>query len=393
MSNYFVMKFCFGKTLCFLAVTILIIGCRQNKNGNEFNEVTEEEYLPKFQNPSISWLNIYSPKIDSFFNKYFDSAYFSGQFVVAKNGFVCYENYHGYANYEKRESIGFSTPLHVASVSKVATALAILRLCQNRKLGLDHNVRKYLKTFPFQGITIRMLLNHRSGLPYYAYFSEGIWDQSKLLTNKDILVLLSKYNIPLNFRPNTHFAYSNTNYVLLALIIEEVTKKAFPSAMNDLVFKPLKMNSSFILSDSALFTKVSQSYSSRCRNQGFNYLDAVYGDKNMYSTARDIVKLDLATYGDKFISKPLKKEMFKGYSYENKGKKNYGLGIRIIEEDEKETYFFHSGWWHGNTAMYSSLRADTICMVVISNRYTKSVYNVNRLAKKFGNYPFNYPED
>jgi hypothetical protein len=85
--------------------------------------------------------------------------------------------------------------------------------------------------------------------------------------------------------------------------------------------------------------------------------------------------------------------MFKGYSYERPGKSNYGLGIRLKELEGKDTYFFHSGWWHGNTACYVTLRDDSTCIIALSNVYTKSVYSVNRLAAKFGNYPFTFTEE
>ncbi len=78
----------------------------------------------------------------------------------------------------------------------------------------------------------------------------------------------------------------------------------------------------------------------------FEFLDQVYGDKNIYSTPRDLLKFDIATYSDEFLSPEMKKEMFKGYSYETKGQRNYGLGIRMMEFETGQKYFFHNGWWH-----------------------------------------------
>ena len=163
--------------------------------------------------------------------------------------------------------------------------------------------------------------------------------------------------------------------------------------MQELIFQPLKMTQSFIMDNSREKESVSQSYNSRMSKQSFDYLDDVYGDKNMYSTVRDLLKMDMGTYSDNFLSASSKKEMYRGYSYENAGKKNYGLGLRIVELPGKDPYFFHSGWWHGNKGCYASLRADTVCIIALTNTNSQSVYSINRLSTVFGNYPFENIEE
>jgi CubicO group peptidase (beta-lactamase class C family) len=280
----------------------------------------------------------------------------------------------------------------MASISKVATCLAVLRLVDQKKIILDEDVRNFLPEFPYEGISVRMLLNHRSGVPYYVYFTSDIWPANEILSNKDILLLLKKYKFPLNFKPNSDFEYCNTNFSLLALIIEKVTKKHFPSAMKELIFKPLNMNNTFIFDKSCNTDSVSQSYRSGMVRQKFENLDFVYGDKNMYSTVRDVLKMDNGTYLIDFLSKSSRDEMFKGYSYRYSGTKNYGLGIRMVEEKNKKTYFFHTAWWHGNMGCYATLRGDKVCIVALSNTYDRKVYEINSLAHYFGNYPFEFEE-
>ena len=119
-----------------------------------------------------------------------------------------------------------------------------------------------------------------------------------------------------------------------------------------------------------------------------DYLDAVYGDKNIYSTPEDLLKFDKATYSNQFFSDTLRKEIFKGYSYEKKGEKNYGLGIRLREWDDAPTFYYHNGWWHGNTTSYITLKNDTVTCIALSNKYTKKVYQMKRLSSLFDNYPF-----
>jgi CubicO group peptidase (beta-lactamase class C family) len=204
---------------------------------------------------------------------------------------------------------------------------------------------------------------------------------------------LKEHKFPLNFRTDAKFAYCNTNFALLALIVEKVTKQQFPKAMREWIFEPLHMDDTFILSSEMDAMSLSLSYNSRMVDQGFDYLDAVYGDKNMYTTAHDLLKMDMATYSDAFLSDSLRKQMYKGYSYEHEGVNNYGLGMRMKEMKGKKPFFFHTGWWHGNTACYASMRSDTICVIALSNVYTQSVYNIGMLAAKYGNYPYEYDEN
>jgi CubicO group peptidase (beta-lactamase class C family) len=328
-----------------------------------------------------------------FFKRVLNDEKFNGQFLVAKNGRVFFYKAQGYANYDKKKKIRLHTPMHVASVSKVATALCILRLADHKRIILDADIRRYLPEIPYSGISVRMLLNHRSGIPYYGYFVYGNWDRKRQLHNRDLLSLINKNKFPLNFIPDSKFSYSNTNFALLALIVEEVTGKEFPKAMREWIFDPIRMDDTFVLSAELDAQSFSLSYNSKFIDQGFNFLDAVYGDKNMYTTAHDLLKMDMATYSDTFLSDSLRKQMFKGYSYEHDGVNNYGLGIRMKEMKGRDPFFFHTGWWHGNTSCYSSMRSDTICVVALSNLYTRSVYNIGMLSVKFGNYPYDYSDN
>src|SRR5690606_34953675 len=108
--------------------------------------------------------------------------------------------------------------------------------------------------------------------------------------------------IKLEFKPNTRFTYSNTNFVILALIIEEVTQKTLQEAMKELVLEPLKMHNTFVLDHLDNKENVTQSYYANNSKMRWDYLDGTYGDKNIYTTVRDLLKLDTALYSDNFIS-------------------------------------------------------------------------------------------
>lgn len=374
-----------------ICLIIYLFSCstkRKNKNVPDVKTKIDLIDFSDIKLPSKEYIANYRKKSNWFFNDRFDPKRFHGMFLVAKNGKIIYERTTGYIDFGKVKMMKVNQPIHVASVSKVATALGVLRLVDAGKISLDDPVKDYLKDFPYPEITVKMLLNHRSGLQYYGYFYAGKWSEHKIMTNQDVLNLLIKHKIPLNFPPNSKFAYCNTNFALLALIVEHVTEKRFAEAMDSIVFQPLNMKHSFFADERIPFEKLPTSYNSRYVKQPFTFLDAINGDKNLYTTARDLMRMDLGTYSNDFLSDSLRTKMYQGYSYERRGKANYGLGIRIKEEKGKQSYFFHTGWWHGNTSSYGSLRNDTVCVIALSNVYDRSVYRISRFSTVFGNYPF-----
>ncbi len=369
------------------ASLFFLFSCSEESKSNE-KKYKDEVLSIKMPAPDTTWAKNARHVADSFYLNFLGNPEFNGHFLLAKNGYVIYSKSVGKANFENNTALSDTTPIHVASISKVATSLAILRLVAEKKLTIEDPVKKYLANFPFPSIRIKDLLSHRSGLPHYQYFTDQHTDRTNFLSNNDILQLIIQHKIQLYFKPNTHFTYCNTNYVILALIVEKLTGMVFPDAMKKLVFNPLGMKHTFIMKDSTNFSKVAQSYSAGKKLQRFNYLDLIYGDKNMYTTAKDLLLLDKATYDDRFLPKELEKLMFKGYSYEKLGKRNYGLGIRMFEDPSQPTLFFHTGWWHGNLGMYATLRRDTVCIIAISNVYNRRVQGIRPLINHFNQYPF-----
>ena len=381
------------KFLRLLLLSFLLIACKDKekdfsqKNGTQKDQ---GEFFVEFNPLDSTYCNKQKKEIEYRYNQLINKNDFYGQFLVAKNGKILFEDYQGFAYKEKDDKNRKDKPLHIASVSKVLTAAVILRMVDQGKIGLDDKVSKYLKGFYHDDITVRMLLNHRSGLRHYGYFIERDvkWDKSKRITNQDILDLINSGKIHLESKPGTRFAYCNTNYSLLALIIEKVSGMRYHEAMDKLLFKPLGMKNSFVFDYEKHHDTVSQTYKASKLRLAFDHLDLVYGDKNIYSTARDLLKFDLATYSDKFFSKKLKKEIFKGYSYESKGEKNYGLGIRLREWKEAPTLTYHNGWWHGNTSSYITQKTDTLTIIALSNKMTHKTYQTKKFIALFNSkYP------
>lgn len=385
-----------------LFLILVLSSCGKDKKTSTDTTSTIEDTLPKMKplgpekRLTQAYLNTVTGRINHFYNKNWPNNTMNGGFLVARNGQIIFERYNGYANKNEDTKITADTPLHIASVSKVLTATAVLKLVNAGKLDLDQKVNTILKTFPYPDCTVRMLLSHRSGMRNYAYFTDrdkSVWDRHNQLTNKDILNILATKDIGLESKTGTRFSYCNTNYAMLALIIEKITGLTYKDAMTQMIFKPLGMTNTFVFDNEKDRKKIVPSYKGNGVEIGFDYLDCVYGDKNIYSTARDLLKFDRARNAPGFLKPALLKEVYTGYSNERKGEKNYGLGIRMINWDSGQNFYFHNGWWHGNTSSYIPLMKEHVTIIALSNKMTRNTYAVRKLAPIFGDYPFNFKDE
>jgi CubicO group peptidase (beta-lactamase class C family) len=392
--------------LQFLFLLLVLSSCLKEKEI-AIKEIKDAELpknvLPKMralvnETPKLTpeYLNSTRNSIDSFYIKNWPNKSMNGSFLVAKNGQIIYEKYEGFANFRDKTPITSTTPIHIASVSKILTATAILKLVNAKRIGLDDKVTVYLKTFPYPEVTVRMLLSHRSGMRNYAYFTDrdkNVWDRHNTLTNQDILTIMGTKKIGLEQKTGTRFAYCNTNYAMLALIIEKVTKLSYREAMSEMIFKPLGMTNTFVLDFDKDKKKVAPSYKGNKVEIGIDYLDKVYGDKNIYSTPRDLLKFDRARFSPSFLEPELLKQVYVGYSNEHPGRKNYGLGIRMINWETGKSFYFHNGWWHGFTSSYITLKDENVTIIALSNKFTHKTYSVRKLAPLFGDYPFKVEDE
>ncbi|WP_068597559.1 serine hydrolase domain-containing protein [Vaginella massiliensis] len=374
----------------------------QCKKQEENQLVTQENTEPRFD--SINWfeaakfksisskdLSFYRQSIQAFYDENWASQPVSAGLLVAKDGKIIFERYSGYADVERGDTLTEQTPLHIASVSKVMTSLVILKLVEHERLALDQTVKSILPSFPYPDITVRHLLNHRSGLPNYY----NVIDELKLgefratqISNDDVLRLFAEHDVPQLSPTNTKFSYSNTNFALLALVIEKLTQKSYPEAMDYMLFKPLGMSQTFVFEFDKHQNFVSSSYGFGGKKWEWDHLDKVYGDKNIYSTPRDIYRMDYAMYSDKFLPKKLLKEAFSGYSYESKGVKNYGLGFRMMEYDNGNKFLYHNGWWHGNYSVYVHDPKHHVAIIALGNRQNRKIYDAFSLVSIFSDdYP------
>jgi CubicO group peptidase (beta-lactamase class C family) len=332
---------------------------------------------------------------------------FSGQILIAKNGEVIFEDYKGYSNYSDKTAIIPETPIHLASISKTFTGMAALKLWEEEKLDLKAPVTKFFASFPYKEVTIEQLLSHRSGLPDYSYFMEpnkyktvkvknkrGRWVKKLklikaetpfrpgLYNNQDVLdYMVTKRPAPAAM-PNRVFKYCNTNFVVLALIIEKITGQDFPTYMAETIFKPLKMENTYVFSAKSI-DKYTPSYNARMVPYKIEKYDCIYGDKNVYSTARDMYLWDKALTEGSYVKESTLEMAYQPQSPINKYHHNYGLGWRILAKPNEERLVYHNGWWHGNNTVFTRLISESATIIILGNKFNKSIYKGKEIASVF----------
>jgi CubicO group peptidase (beta-lactamase class C family) len=321
---------------------------------------------------------------------YFDSTLikrgFNGSILIAKDGAVIYETYNGFGDLRKKDPLTDSTSTHIASSGKTFTGMAVLRLAQENLLSLQDSLEKFFPLFPYKGVTVQMLLNHRSGLPNYVYFMPQKEWKNKMVTNQDVLNHLYNAKPNKSNNPGRRFSYSNTNYVLLAMIIEKVTGKTFPEFMKWKFFDPLGMKHTFVFTpaDSA---RAIRSFAANGAHWEDDHLEGTYGDKNIYTTARDLLKWDQAFYTDQVINNKLQDSAFTPYSHERPGTHNYGLGWRLLMLPNDKKIIYHNGRWHGFNAAFARLTEEKVTIIILGNKYNSRIYRSARDAYDiFGDY-------
>lgn len=396
------MKMSFAKNVfLFSIIAIFSISCKK-ENPDESGKYSSK--LPNYGNVDLK--TVFSEAdsqvqdigfTQSFLNQYYSSVWEKGDLwggiLVAKGDKILLEKYRGFSQDGKQGAIDQNTPMHVASISKTLTAMAVLKLVEAKKINLDDHLTKFFPQFPYPKVTVKTLLNQRSGLPKYEYFLNHLSPRpmtldKKFLTNQDILDLLIQFKPELARETDTGFMYCNTNYAMLALLVEKVTKTKFPGAMQEMIFKPLKMQHTYIFQEKDTATAAKSFYARGPRVYPYDQLDLIYGDKNVFTTPRDLYTFSKAMFSKDFLTADLKNQIFTPYSNEKPGVNNYGLGFRMKIFDDHRKLTYHNGWWHGSNTVFAHLLDSKVTIIAIGNKYSNRVYTALALSALFEDLPF-----
>ena len=289
---------------------------------------------------------------------------FSGIVVAEKNGTIVASHSFGFADAKSKTPIDTKTLFEIGSVTKPVTALAVLILDRKGKLSIEDSISDYLPGVPEEcrGITIKHLLQHTSGIPGTNYGPHS----------SDVVEITKAYlrGGPRE-EPGTRFEYWNQGYALLAAIIAKATGQTYQDAMQDLVFRPAKMNASCFNGDKppkGFVVSIGKSTGGADRSA----LDHPYGDfyglqyqgmGGIVSNAEDMVE---------FIKAIRKSESSLEMMLQPGPGGSYGLGWRIEKLSETHRRVFHSGSVRGFLASVSWYPEHESSIIVLANTDDKS---------------------
>ncbi|WP_181151526.1 serine hydrolase domain-containing protein [Sphingobacterium gobiense] len=352
---------------------------KQQKIEQKQQKQQEKDSIALVYNPADA-----DHELDDFMQNLHRKSAFNGNVLIAKKGKIIYQNAFGWADYLHKDSLKITSKFELASVSKPLTALGILKLVEEEKLQLDQTVNDFFHDFPYPNITIQMLLSHRSGLPNYIYFSEEAWkDRKKAMSNMDAMDLLIEHKPTRYGAPDGRFHYNNSNYMVLASIIEKVTGQDFAIYMKESIFDPAGMKNTAVLSK-AVYDKIPTDVIGHDRvwrrSVVQNYLDGPVGDKGIYSTVQDLFLLDIALKDGRIIGESMLDSAYAPRSDARRSLFSYGYGWRTFSPEEAQIVY-HTGWWHGFRNLYVRDLTNDITIVLLSNMVNGSLVKLDDLYK------------
>ena len=362
---------------------LFFISC-SSKNEPEQYTVEEIEQWPVVNVDSI-FVDLDKPvfdkkvaQVDKVFTNLKKKTSFNGTILFAEKGRIILEKSYGVSNLRTRKGeLKVDDVYQLSSVSKMFTAEAIMILKARGLVDYDTDIKEYIPEFPYDGITVRMLLTHRSGLSRYETLADNKWpDKRKPFTNDDMIAYYVKYKPTPYFRPNNGFHYCNVNYAMLASIVERVTGESFVDFMRDNVFDASGMGSSFIY-DMPTDTLVSLYLPSNCvqgyyigrrrpRQAQNEYLNGVKGDKIMFSNVEDMYRFKVAVDYGLLVPDSIQAEAFvPGSPKYSKRKDNYVFGWRISRK--YPGCYYHWGWWKAYRSFFLIDKENDRTLIVLTN--------------------------
>lgn len=254
-------------------------------------------------------------KLEQYMDQWFEADRFSGTVLISQGENILLCKGYGYANYEYSIPNTPATIYKIGSITKQFTAAAILQLCERKMLSLDDLIIKYIPEYKHADkITVHNLLSYTSGIPSYTDFPE--YSTRTSLTVDTVIQWLNER--PLNFEPGESIDKSNSDYVLLAKIVEAVSGMDIEAYYEKYIFRPLGMKNTGVCRNEDIIKNIAYGYS--CSGEGIvnaEYYDmtGAYGSGFMYSNVYDMLKWVRSLESCEVINSESYKKMITPYGY------------------------------------------------------------------------------
>lgn len=290
--------------------------------------------------------------------------------LVVKDGKVVYRKAFGMANLELGVPMRPEMVFEVGSVTKQFTAVAILMLAEQGKLSLSDRISKYFPDSPYKDakITIEHLLTHTSGIPSYTNspnWGPAVW--RKDMTPQEILDITK--GAPLDFAPGTKWAYNNTGYVMLGVVIEKASGTSYAEFVQKNIFDKLGMTGALYGSHETVVPNRATGYSragDAFANAPYLSMTQPYAAGSLMMSADDLAIWNAAISSGKLISKASWQKAFTPYRLVNGESTRYGYGWQVEEFDE-HPIVRHGGGIPGYISETIRMPEDDVYVVLLTN--------------------------
>jgi D-alanyl-D-alanine carboxypeptidase len=299
-------------------------------------------------------------------------------FLVWSHGSVVFAKGYGLADLASKTPITPVTRVAIGSITKQFTAASILLLGERRKLSLDDNLEKFVPGMPNAGkITLRMLLNQDSGLHNFPNTREHSWPLKGSIPPEKIIAIL-KTDRP-DFAPGERWAYSNTNYAMLAQVVARASGIPYTDFLSRNIFFPLGMASSGngFQAQASTATAYEGSAGSFAPAEPRISLDLFYGAGSIVSTAQDLASWDAALMSGKFLNAESMRTLWTNAKLPNGEPANYAMGF-VESAVGSHRELWHNGYspHAGGYCLNALFPDDKFAVVVLSNASDKSFRGV-----------------
>jgi CubicO group peptidase (beta-lactamase class C family) len=282
--------------------------------------------------------------------------------AVLRHGRVIKAKGYGVGDRKLQTAVTPETVYKIASVSKQFIATGIMLLVQDGRLKIDDPVSKYLNDAPpaWAGITVRHLLTHTAGLVREGPAFDPMKDQP------DLEIIRSAYSVPLRFVPGEKYEYSNTGYYTLAEIIRVVSGRPWTAFLEDRVFKPSGMSSTWPTNTTASVPNRARGYVDNDELRDAPVWRALRPSGSFLSTVLDLAKWDAMLYTDKVLTGASRRQMWTAVMLTDGKTYPYGFGWMLGDVDGHKLVH-HSGGMPGTRAMLAKFIDDGLTIVMLMN--------------------------
>lgn len=370
-----------GKTLIpiefFDKALDLILGWDNDKKILKINNPTERQ--EKFF--EISEDEIVSKNIDEYMKLLSQYQNFQGSLLVGRNDKIFLSKGYGLANVEQNIMNKSQTRFAIGSTTKQFTAMAIMQNYEKGFLDFNDKISKYIPQLK-QGdkISIHNLLTHTSGLVDYTALEEFFNTDIKNKNPMKMVDLIN--NMELEFNPGETFKYSNTNYLLLGMIVEKITGLTLEDYLEENILKPLNMEDTGVIFGRENTTPDASPYIGFIDIQATDdslVQSQAYGAGNMYSTVEDLYRWDRALKTEKLVSNDTLEKMT-NIQVPFSESDGYGYGLMISEtEDGKKVG--HGGNTFGFTSALDRYVDKDLTIIALSNKAYANVADLSEDVK------------